>query len=91
MFPPHWFQEHFCTLSTYFLGILNKRGFTVSTKSKKGILEARQFFFQINTEVESKLIPTTVANVPIHTLQKPTDWPEKEKGYGEMGLRFIKR
>jgi hypothetical protein len=78
MFPPHCFQENFVTFSRYFLNTSNKLVLTVSTKLKKGIPKARQFFFQINTVIESKLLSVTIAYGTIHTLQKPVDWPEKK-------------
>ena len=86
MFPRRWFQENFGTSSVYFLGHFKQTcPHSVKQVKKKGggIPEARQFFFQINTVIESKLIPKTGANGPIHIIQKPTDWPEKKRLGGD--------
>ena len=47
-------------------------------EEEEGIPEARQFFFQFSTVIQSKLFPTTITNGPIHTIQKPADWPEEK-------------
>jgi hypothetical protein len=62
VFPPHAFQGNFVTFSRHFPNISNKLVLTVSTKlNKRAFKKGHQFFFQINTVIESKLLSTTIA------------------------------